>query len=73
MDRVIVTVPAEPGMSHDIFIKHMNHRHLGSIQNIKGGLPDGINKTIEDLYRRFHAQLHATRIDLDHIHEEPHA
>lgn len=64
-----VVVPATYRMTRDIFIMHFNKRHKGSLAGGLTALPPDMPFDIEQLYRSFHRRLHATRIDLEHVHK----
>lgn len=68
LDRVLVT--STDNMTDEIFVKHMEHRHRGSL-----GYTQGLRTILSDdmlvrMWRLYHGHLHRWRIDLEHEHGE---
>jgi len=63
-----VSVPAEGEMDDETFVKHMNLRHHDSLGGLSQLVFQWISPYVLECYRKFHHQLHAVRIDLDHEH-----
>lgn len=55
-------------MEIDVFEKHMNSRHAGSL----GGLSELTLPTayLASCYKSFHDRLHRVRVDIQHDHKE---
>lgn len=51
------------------FAKHMSYRHQESLGGLRF-LSDNLGDYVEGMYRVFHDRLHATRVDLEHEHED---
>jgi hypothetical protein len=68
----VVTVPSADQMSTEIFVRHMNLRHVDSLGGLTE-LPEDITPAVEQLYRSFHARLHLLRLrsELRHEHGRP--
>jgi hypothetical protein len=56
-------------MTKETFAKHFTHRHADSLGGISE-LANSISDRVERAYRSFHAQLHRSRIDLEHYHND---
>lgn len=68
-DEELTGVAPADDMSKAIFTKHFTHRHSDSLAGMTE-LPEDISDAIADTYRAFHRQLHRTRIDLEHYHND---
>jgi hypothetical protein len=54
-------------MDRATFAKHFNARHGDSLADL-AGLPEDMVFEVEQMYRAFHKNLHASRVDYEHDH-----
>jgi hypothetical protein len=68
-DTEIVEVASAERMDKTTFAKHFTHRHDESLAGMTE-LPGTVSDAVIDSYRAFHRQLHRTRVDLEHFHND---